>query len=103
MSIQEYQYVVFGWAIILVFLTIFWYVTLRRLSDILKERLSATRSHQSISGLQDMFLFILRGEFKRTGDERLTGVCGRLRKLLYGYLGSIAAYIVFLVIYRPHI
>jgi len=101
MSTHEYHLVAVGWAILIVFLTLFWYATLRRLSVVLKEHLATTRSHQSITGLPGVFLFLFRGDFKRTGDERLVGVCLRLRKLLYGYLGAVAAFIVFLVICRP--
>jgi hypothetical protein len=104
MSIQEYRYIAFGWALLILFLTVFWFATLRRLSVVLKERLAATRSHQSFSGgLPGVFLFIFRGEFKQTGDERLSAVCRRLRQLLYGYLGSVIAYFVFIVIFRPRI
>ena len=101
MSTEEYRLVAAGWSLLILLLTIFWYATLRRLSEVMKEHLSATRSHQSIPGFFSLFLFILRGEYKQTGDNRLIGVCHRLRKLLYGYLGSIGAYIVFLVIMRP--
>lgn len=100
MSIEEYHLVAVGWSILIVFLTLFWYATLRRLSQVLNDRLNATRSHHSISGLPGVFLFIFRGEFKQTGDERLIAVCRRLRQLLYGYVGSILAYIVFLVLFR---
>jgi hypothetical protein len=102
MSISEYRLVAGGWLILLVFLTVFWYGTLRRLSGILKERLDSTRSHQPIpQGLVALFLFLYRGDFKQTGDERLKAVCRRLRQLLYGYLGGIGAYIVFLVLFHP--
>lgn len=90
-----------GWFLLILLLTIFWYATLRRLSEVMKDHLAATRSHQSIPGFVGLFLFIFRGEFKQTGDARLVGVCYRLRKLLYGYLGSIGAYAVFLVIMHP--
>jgi hypothetical protein len=102
MSIEEYRLVAGGWFLLILFLTVFWYATLRRLEGVFKEHLDATRSHQSIGGLTGMLQFIIRGDFRRTGDERMVGVCQRLRKLLYGYLGSVAAFIVFLVICRPH-
>ena len=101
MSIQEYHLVAVGWAILIVFLTLFWYANLRRLSVILKEHLATTRSRQSISGLPSVFVFLFRGDFKQTGDDRIVAVCNRLRKLLYGYLGAVGAYVVFLVICRP--
>ncbi len=102
MSIHEFRVVAVGWAILIVFLTLFWYATLSRLSVILKEHLASTRSHQSVSGLPGVFMFLFRGDFKQTGDERLVAVCRRLRQLLYGYLGAVGAYVVFLVICRPH-
>jgi hypothetical protein len=101
MSTHEYRLIAIGWSLLIVFLTFFWYATLTRLSVVLKERLAATRSHQSLSGLPGVFLFLFRGDFKQTGDERLVAVCRRLRQLLYGYLGAIGAYIVFLVIFHP--
>jgi hypothetical protein len=102
MSIQEYDYIAVGWAIILVLLALFWYATLRKLTEILNERLKSIHSNQSISGIPGAFQFLIRGEFKQTGDERLVTVCRRLRQLLYGYLGGIGAYVVFIVIFRPH-
>jgi hypothetical protein len=101
MNPYEYRLVAIGWALLLVFLTLFWYATLRRLSGVLKEHLAATRSHQSVTDLRSVVLFLFRGDFKQTGDERLVAVCRRLRQLLYAYLGSIGAYVVFLVIFRP--
>jgi hypothetical protein len=47
-----------------------------------------------------VFRFLIRGSFKQTGDERLVALCMKLRKLLYGYMGATAAYVVFLVIMR---
>ena len=102
MSTHEYHLVAIGWSFLILLLTLFWYATLRRLSVVLKERLNSTRSHQSVSGIPGVFLFIFRGEFKQTGDERLISVCRRLRSLLYGYFGCLGAYTVFLVIFRPH-
>jgi hypothetical protein len=101
MSLHEYRLVAAGWFILILVLTIFWYATLSRLSVVLKEHLSATRSHQSVSGFIGLFLFLLRGEFKQTGDERIVSVCRKLRQLLYGYLGVTGAFFVFLVIYHP--
>jgi len=88
-----------GWSLLVVFLTLFWFLTLRRLEVILRERLASTRSHQSISDFRGILLFIFRGDFKRTGDDRLVAVCSRLRTALIGYIGCLAAYIVFMVIY----
>jgi hypothetical protein len=101
MSTHEYHLIAIGWSFLILFLTVFWYATLRRLSIVLKEHLEVTRSHQSLSGLPGVFLFLFRGEFKQTGDERLVAVCRRLRRLLYGYVGAIGAYIVFIVIFHP--
>ena len=101
MSEHEYRLIAGGWLLLILFLAFFWYATLRRLSEILKGRLASTRSHQSVSGVIGIILFLFRAEFKQTGDERLINLCLRLRQLLYGYLGSIGAYIVFLVIMRP--
>jgi hypothetical protein len=100
MSSQEYHMVADGWLLLILFLTMFWFLTLRRLETVLKEHLSSTRSHQAISGLPGLFRFVIRGEYNRTGDERLVSVCNKLRKLLYGYLGVVIGYIVFLVLYR---
>ena len=101
MSIHEYRLVAGGWFLLILFLTIFWYATLRRLSEVLKDHLKSTRSHQSISGIPGLFLFIFRGEFKQTGDARMVAVCGRLRQLLYGYVGAVIAYFVFLAVCHP--
>ena len=102
-SIEEFRLIATGWAILIVFLTIFWYATLRRLSVILKERLESTRSHQTVSGMGGLLNFLLRGEYDRTGDQKLIGVCRKLRKLLYGYLGAVGAYVVFMIYCRPHL
>jgi hypothetical protein len=101
MSSHDYHLIAAGWSLVIIFLTLFWYATLRRLSVVLKEHLAATRSHQSLSGIPGVLAFLFRGDFKRTGDERLVSVCRRLRQLLYGYIGAIGAYIVFIVIFRP--
>ena len=101
MSLHEYHLVAAGWLILILFLSVFWYATLSRLSGVLKERLSAKHFRESVPGLRGVFLFIMRGEFKETGDDRLIAVCRRLRQLLYGYLGSIGAYLVFVVVFRP--
>jgi hypothetical protein len=103
MSNHEYHLIALGWSVLIIFLTVFWYATLSRMKVILKERLSETRSHQSVSSLSGVFLFLFRGEFKQTGDERLVSVCARLRSLLYGYIGGVGAYIVFLVIMHPRL
>jgi hypothetical protein len=100
MSSHEFHLIAIGWAFLILFLTVFWYATLRRLSAVLKEHLAATRSHQSVSGFPDVVMFLFRGDFKQTGDERLVAVCRRLRQLLYGYIGSILAYVVFLFMFR---
>jgi len=101
MSTHEFRLIAAGWFLVLLFLTIFWYATLSRLATILKERPGVTRSGSG-SDFTSLFLFIFRGEFNQTGDARLIGVCKRLRSLLYGYLGGIFAYLVFLVLFRPH-
>jgi hypothetical protein len=101
MSHDEYRMIAVGWLLLLLFLTLFWYFTLRKLSQVLTEHLKSTCSHQDIAGLRGLFLFLMRGEYRQTGDERLVAVCARLRQRLYGYLGAIGGYIVFLVIFRP--
>jgi hypothetical protein len=102
MSQYEYRLVAGGWFLLLLLLTVFWFRTLRRLAEVLKERMKSTGSHETIpEGTPGLFLYLFRGEFKRTGDERLIGVCQRLRQLLYGYVGGIGVYIIFLVLYRP--
>jgi hypothetical protein len=101
MNRSQYDLVAAGWLILLCFLTVFWYFTLRRLEVVLRERLESIRSHQSISGLPSLIKFILWGRYNEVGDERLAGVCKNLRRVLYGYAGSVVGYIVFLVIYRP--
>jgi hypothetical protein len=101
MSSQEYYLVAGGWFLLLLLLGIFWYATLRRLSDVLKENLKTTRGREPITGFPALFRFIMRGEFEQTGDKRLMALCRRLRQLLYGYLGVIGAYFVFLVLMHP--
>lgn len=101
MSNYEFHLIAAGWSLLILILTIFWYVTLRRLSEVLKSHLPSAHSAQSISGCLDVVRFLFSSGFKRTGDDRLIAVCERLRKLLYGYFGSIGAYVVFLVIMRP--
>ncbi len=102
MSANEYRIVATVWPILILFLTLFWFFTLRRLSVVLKDQITRMRLRRPISGVSGMFLFIFRGEFEQTRDERLVAVCRRLRSLLYGYVGSIAAYIVFLAIFGAH-
>jgi len=101
MSNHEFHFVAVGWGVFILISTVFWYLILSRLTVILKDRLSSTRSHQSITGMFSVVRFIARGSFKQTGDERLTAVCERLRKSLYAYIGVVAAYIIFLVIMLP--
>jgi len=98
MSVHEFRLIAAGWFLLILLLTIFWFAMLHRLSAVLKERLASTRSHRSIKGPMGVVLFLFRSEFKQTGDERMIAVCSRLRRLLYGYLGGVGAYIVFLVI-----
>ncbi len=101
MSLEEYRLVAAGWFLLIFFLTVFWYFTLRRLAQIFKERFAATRSHEPApEGVLGLARFLIRGDFRNTGDERMAALCRRLRQLLYGYLGSVGAYIVFLVIFR---
>lgn len=92
-----------GWGAMVLFLAIFWWLMLTRLSQVLQERLNNSRSRRRLNGVADLFLFIFRAEFANSDDERLVGVCKRLRRLLYGYLGAVGAYIVFLVLFRPHL
>jgi hypothetical protein len=101
MSIHEYRLIAAGWFLLLAFLTIFWFVTLRRLAQIIKERLPYSPSAKSISGFSGMFRFLIRAEYQQTRDKQLIAICKRLRQLLYGYLGAIGAYLVFLVMFRP--
>jgi len=101
MSHGEYRIIAVGWLVLLLFLTLFWYFTLRKLSEVLAEHLKSTRSRQSVSGLGAIVRFLFRGEYKQTGDERLISICARLRQRLYGYLGAIGCYVVFLVLFHP--
>jgi len=98
MSRHEYHLIAIGWSAIILMLTVFWLATLRRLAEVLKQRLEETRSRQTFKGIPGVFMFLIRGEFKETGDQRIMDVCERLRKLLYGYMGATAAYVVFIVI-----
>jgi hypothetical protein len=103
MSLFKYRMIAEGWLLLIICLTMFWYAVLRRLSEILKERSKVTRSREPApEGMLGLFMFLFRGDFKQTGDERLASVCRRLRQLLYGYLGAIGAYLVFLAVFRPH-
>jgi hypothetical protein len=101
MSIQEYYMVAGGWFLLILLLTIFWYASLSRLSEVLRENIKNTRSRETVPGIGGLFLFIFRGEFKQTTDVRLRAVCKKLRSLLYAYLGTIGAYVVFLICMRP--
>jgi hypothetical protein len=101
MSTQEYYFVAGGWFLLILLLTLFWYASLTRLAEILQENIKRTRSRNTVPGLGGLFLFIFRGEFKQSSDQRLVAVCKKLRTLLYAYLGSIGAYIVFLVFMHP--
>lgn len=87
----------------LVFLTLFWYLTLKRLEQLLKENLDSPGSPKLGPGIYGVFQFIMRGDYEKTRNDKLIGVCGRLRQLLYGYLGVTGAYVVFLVLMRPHV
>ncbi len=100
-TVTNYRLILAGGFLLIFFMGVFWYAMLRRLEVVLKERLKSTRSQQVISGFRGMLGFILGGQFKQTGDDRLIGVCKRLRQLLFGYLGLIGAYIVFLVKCHP--
>ena len=101
MSPQKYEMIAIGWGMIVVFLAVFWWLMLSRLAQVLKERLKDSRMKREITGFGSLFQFVIRGEFRETKDDRLISVCRKLRQLLYGYLGIVAAYIVFLEIYRP--
>lgn len=99
----EYRMIAAGWLLMLVFLTLFWFLTLKRLSQLLKENLGSAGAPTLGPGIYGVFQFIMRGDFEKTRNEKLISVCGRLRQLLYGYLGVTGAYIVFLVLMRPHL
>ncbi len=101
MSTQEYYMVAGGWFLLILLLSIFWYASLTRLAEVLHENIKNTRSRETVPGLGGLFLFIFRGDFKLTSDQRLIAVCKRLRSLLYAYLGTIGAYVVFLLMMRP--
>ena len=98
MSLHEYRLIAGGWLLLLMLLTLFWYFTLRRLSEVLKDHLKSARLTPPPATIGAMFLFLVRADYKSTRDDRLIGVCNRLRQLLYGYLGAAGAYFVFLVI-----
>jgi hypothetical protein len=98
----EFRMVAAGWLVMLIFLTLFWYLTLTRLAKLLKENLSATQAGKIRPGIAGIFRFIIRGDYESTRDQRLIPVCRRLRRLLYGYIGVVGAYVVFLVMMRPH-
>jgi hypothetical protein len=101
MSSQEYYLVGGGWSLLIIILTIFWYATLRRLTQVLKEDLKKARSDEPVPTIPSLFVFILRGDFKETRDSRLVTLYRRLRQLLYGYLGVTIAYFVFVVLMHP--
>jgi hypothetical protein len=101
MSSHEYWLVAGGWAVLIIVLTIFWYATLNKLAGLLKERLKETKSSQPITGVVSVFKYLVRGQFKQTGDERLMALCKKLRQLLYGYIGVTIAYFVFLELMHP--
>jgi hypothetical protein len=103
MNPHEYRLVAGGGAILLIFLTIFWYVMLKRLSTLLGERLAGKgkKVGRKLDSVASVFLFLFRDEYKRSGDEVAISVCRRLRSLLYGYLGTIGAYVVFVIFFRP--
>jgi hypothetical protein len=98
----EYRMIAAGWLLMLVFLTLFWYLTLKRLEQLLKENLSGPGAPKLGPGIYGVFQFIMRGDYEKTRNDKLIGVCRRLRQLLYGYLGVTGAYVVFLVLMRPH-
>jgi len=102
MSTQEYYLVAGGWFLLILLLSIFWYAALCRLAEVLAQYIKEKRTRETVPGLGGLFLYLFRGEFKRTGDARLKAVCQRLRSLLFAYLGSILGYIVFLVLLHPH-
>jgi hypothetical protein len=101
MSSYEYRLIAAGGALLILFLGVFWYAILSRLSVVLKEHLAATRSRLSVTDLRGVLLFLYRGEFKQSGDEQLVGICRRLRQRLAAYLAFVVVYVVFLVIFRP--
>jgi hypothetical protein len=98
----EFRMIAAGWLLLLIFLTIFWYLTLKRLSQLLKDNLTETQARKIGPGIMGIFRFIIRGDFEATRNDRLIPVCRKLRQLLYGYLGVVGAYVVFVVLMRPH-
>ena len=98
----EYRMIAAGWLLMLVFLTLFWFLTLKRLSQLLKDNLGESTAPKLGPGIYGVFQFIMRGDFEKTRNDKLISVCRRLRQLLYGYLGVPGAYVVFLVLMRPH-
>lgn len=103
MSAFEFRMIAAGWLVMLVFLTLFWYLTLNRLSHLLKDNLDESGPVKVGPGFYGVFQFIMRGDFEKTRNDKLINVCRRLRQLLYGYLGVVGAYVVFLVVMRPHV
>jgi len=101
MSVENYRTIAGGWALLILFLTAFWFLTLRRLSLILRAHLQETGGSGIAPGLAGMIPYLFRGDYKLSGDPRLISVCTKLRNLLYAYFGAIGAFLVFIVIMHP--
>jgi hypothetical protein len=101
MSLYKYRLITGGWGFLIMLLTLFWYFTLRRLSEVMKAHVEATQSRESVPGFAGLFLYLFRGEFKKSDDQRFVAVCRRLRQPLYGYIGAVGAYVIFLVLMHP--
>ena len=103
MSLHNYRLIAGGWCVLILFLTLFWYFTLTRLAQILKENIKQSGSSQPPSNFAEIFLYVFRADYKQTRDTRLINVCDKLRKLLFAYVGALGAFIVFLVIMHPRL
>lgn len=102
LSPEKFRLIAEGWLALLVFLTVCWGALLRRFAEILKARQLAARSRQETpAGIPGMLRFLLRSGYRHTGDDRLIAVCQRLRNLLFGYLGCVGGFAVFVILMRP--
>jgi hypothetical protein len=97
MSIHEYRLIGAGWFLLIAFLTIFWYFTLQRLGQVLRDNLPPGSPGAPGPGIGGLFIFVFRGDFVQSRNPRLVEVCKKLRKLLWGYVGGVLAFIVFVV------
>lgn len=102
LSPEKFRLIVEGWLTLLVFLTFFWGALLRRFAEILQARQAAAGSRQAIpASVPGMLRFLLRAEYRKTGDGKLIAVCHRLRNLLFGYFGCASGFVVFVILMRP--